>query len=58
MKVVCKDKCDFQDQIETNVYYFSFFENSGNSNIGTIGLELLKNFRKKELLQALQFLIF
>jgi hypothetical protein len=47
MKVVCKDKCDFQDQIETNVYYFSFFENSGNSNIGTIGLELLKNFRKK-----------
>lgn len=47
MKVVCKDKCDLQAQIETNVYYFSFFESSGNSNIGTIGLELLKNFKKK-----------
>lgn len=47
MKVVCKDKCDLPAQIETNVYYFSFFESSGNSNIGTIGLELLKNFKKK-----------
>lgn len=47
MKVICKDKCDLQSQIENNVYYFSFFENSGNSNIGTIGLELLKNFKKK-----------
>ncbi|MEG0619062.1 MAG: Qat anti-phage system QueC-like protein QatC [Bacilli bacterium] len=47
MKVICKDKCDLQTQLETNTYYFSFFENSGNSNIGTIGLELLKNFKKK-----------
>ena len=47
MKVICKDKCDLQTQIEPNVYYFSFFESSGNSNIGTIGLELLKNFKKK-----------
>lgn len=47
MKVVCKDKCDLQTQIETKTYYFSFFENSGNLNIGTIGLGLLKNFKKK-----------
>lgn len=47
MKVICKDKCDLQTQLENNAYYFSFFENSGNSNIGTIGLELLKNFKKK-----------
>lgn len=47
MKVVCKDKCDLQTQIEAKTYYFSFFENSGNLNIGTIGLGLLKNFKKK-----------
>lgn len=47
MKVVCKDKCDHQAQLENNAYYFSFFENSGNPHIGTIGLELLKNFKKK-----------
>lgn len=47
MKVVCKDKCDHHAQLENNAYYFSFFENSGNPNIGTIGLELLKNFKKK-----------
>lgn len=47
MKVICKDKCDLQTKLETNAYYFSFFENTGNSNIGTIGLELLKNFKKK-----------
>lgn len=47
MKVVCEDKCDHQAQLENNVYYFSFFENSGNPNIGTIGLELLNNFKKK-----------
>lgn len=47
MKVVCKDKCDLQTKIEAKAYYFSFFENSGNLNIGTIGLGLLKNFKKK-----------
>lgn len=47
MKVVCKDKCDLQTQIEAKTYYFSFFENSGNLNIGTIGLGLLNNFKKK-----------
>lgn len=47
MKVICKDKCDLQTPLEKNTFYFSFFENSGNSNIGTIGLELLKDLKKK-----------
>lgn len=49
MKVICRDKCDIQTQLEKNVFYFSFFENSGNSSVGTIGLELLKNIKKKGL---------
>lgn len=47
MKVICKDKCDFLTQLENNTFNFCFFDNSGNSNIGTIGLKLLKDFKKK-----------
>lgn len=59
MKVLCSDKCDFPAELEKNCFYFSFFENSGNPNIGTIGQELLKNIQKNGIrpsIEAFDFL--